>query len=271
MRQGIRVLGWTVTIVALLVFAFLVMSAYSLFETVVMRQGIRVGQPILNISEERIVLSTPLIINNTSYFEISEFRILTVLKDSMGNNVTDATTTSGGVPRGSLKSLRHNVSISIDDIVYRNLTYLFINDTKFLMDNLLELKYANIIGFKILIPNASLPWGAPFSNLQIGKPSTPQPIQGKPNMVSVDLPVAFQNRSPFTIRGAISLKIYSHDGAFLGSGHETLDVEPNSPYSDDISVELSLESARNYTGRGYLEIRFETVAFSFELPRVTYG
>jgi len=271
MRQSVRVLGWTVNIVTFLIFIFLMMPIYSLVQTMAMGQGIKAGEPSLENLGGKIVLSTPFTVNNTGYFEISELRITTVLKDPKGTDITDATTIFEKIPSGLPDSKRHNLSLSINDIVNKNLTYLFFNDAKFLMDTIVELRYANILRFKVLIPNASMPWGAPFSNFRLGEPSIPKPIPGEPNVFSTGFPVSFENHSPFPIRGTISVNVYNQGWVFLGSGNKPFNVESNSFYSDQVWVEISEESLRNYTGKGYLEIRFVTDTSSFKLPVVTYG
>lgn len=271
MRQSARVLGWTATLLTILVFSFIIMSTYSLIQLVTAGERFRAGEMDVVASGETVVFSIPVTINNTSHFEISEFGITTTLKDSRGTCISDARTVFGSIRSWSTVLRRHNLSISIQSMIRSNLTYLLFNDDSFLMDTLVDLRYANFLGFKIRTANTSVPWGAPLSNFQLGRPTSPQSVPGEPRILSVSVPFSFENHSPLSIQGAISMKIYDHQGTWLGSGSKPFDVKADSFYSDEIQIDATRESLRNYIGKGYLEIQFEVAGFSFELPRVEYG
>lgn len=70
MRQSIRALGWTITISMLILFAFLATAVYSVFQTVVMEQGIKFGEFQSHPSNDTFVLSIPITVNNTGYYDI---------------------------------------------------------------------------------------------------------------------------------------------------------------------------------------------------------
>ena len=157
MRQSIRVLGWTITIVALLIFAFLGLSIYSLFQ-LVMEQGIAPGESSVNISNGEYVISLPFIVNNTSYFDITKLDLTTIIKDPEGDVISQSTTSSGIIPSGSSTNISHYISIDLDKMIEKNLT-----DGIILMDTIMGLRYADIIEFNVTMANVTIPWEAPIS------------------------------------------------------------------------------------------------------------
>ncbi|MDH5440215.1 MAG: hypothetical protein OEZ48_08385 [Candidatus Bathyarchaeota archaeon] len=157
MRQSIRVLGWTITIASLLTFAFLGLSIYSLFQ-LVMEQGIAAGESSVNISNGDYVISLPFLVNNTSYFDITKLEITTIIKDPEGGVISQSTTSSGIIPSGSSTNISHYISIDLNKMIEKNLT-----DANILMDTIMDLRYANIIGFSVTMANVSIPWDASIS------------------------------------------------------------------------------------------------------------
>jgi len=157
MRQSIRVLGWTITIASLLTFAFLGLSIYSLFQ-LVMEQGIAPGESSVNISNGDYVISLPFLVNNTSYFDITKLEITTIIKDPEGGVISQSTTSSGIIPSGSSTNISHYISIDLNKMIEKNLT-----DANILMDTIMDLRYANIIGFSVTMANVSIPWDASIS------------------------------------------------------------------------------------------------------------
>lgn len=268
MRQSIRALGWTVTIATLLIFAFLAISIYSLMQMMT-DQGIGLSDFKYEASDGAIVLSLALSVNNTSYLDISELSVATALRDFDGAIISSATTPLGKIASRAQATKRHDLSMSITDILDKNLTYLLLQDGDLAIDTSIGLRYANVLGFRMTVANTSMPWGAPFSSLLIGEPSEPRPATG--TLFLIDLPLSFENHSPFDISGDISIRAFNRDGAFIGSGDKTVSVRPHFAYSDEIQIEASPSSLENYTGNGYLEMRFETSTFSFGPVRMPYG
>ncbi|MFQ6094925.1 MAG: hypothetical protein ACE5NN_02165 [Candidatus Bathyarchaeia archaeon] len=263
MRQSIRALGWTITIVTLLTFIFLGFSLYSLVQ-LVMAQGITAGDWGLNVSNGNYVISIPFSVNNTSYFDITELGVTTIVKDLEGEVISYNTTSFGSIPRRSLANRSHNIIISIDKMMEKNLTYILFTDCEIYMDTVISLRYANVIGFNVSMMNVSIPLRAPV-DLSIGEPD----FQLEEFLIEV--PFTLTNQSPISIEGAVSVSIYNQDGTLLGSGSQTISVRSESTYSGRIEIRLTPESLRHYKGSGYLEIRFENPMFSFKWPRVPYG
>lgn len=269
MRQSIRALGWTITIVTILTFGFLVTSVYSLMQMVLLDQGIRPTDFKYEVSNGTFILSLAVSVNNTSYFEISELNVTTALRDFYGDIISNRTTSFGKIPSGSESTKRHNLSLSITDILGKNLTYLLLQDCNLMLDTSIGLRYANVLGFQITVPNMSTPWGAPFSNLSIGEPSVPRPITE--TLYVVEVPLSFENHSPFDIEGDISIKAFNQQEALIGSGEEKVSVPRGSSYSGKIKIEVTLSALQNFTRSGYLEISFETSMFRFGPVRMRYG
>jgi len=271
MRQGIRSLGWAVIVLQVLLFFFLVTSIYSMLDTLMMRQAIRVGEMKLGNIDGGFMLSMPLTVNNTGYFDFSDFKFAVALKDQKGVSIADNEVLFKRISSGSSESKTLNLSLNIFDLIRRNSTYLLFNDTEIIIDNNIELRYAGLFGFKISVPNATIAWRAPFRNIQLGSPSEPQPTPGNPDVVVTKLPFSFDNNSPISIYGIVFIKMYNKDGVLLASGNKTLTVEPGMPYSGEVELEIDVRDLQKFTSEGYLEVNLVTPEFTLNFPGVEFG
>jgi hypothetical protein len=230
-----------------------------------------IGEMKFESGQGKLVVALPVTINNTGRFEISEFRIVAFMKDSTGMKIAYSETVFERIPSGLSASKTLNMSLSISDLIRGNLTHLLFNDSEVMMDLGLGMRYAGLFGFNVCVPFGGFPWGAPFNDIQMGSPSAPQPIPGKSDKVSVSLRLQFKNNSPICINGAVYMILYDDKGNLFGSGNETVTVEPDTFFSEEIRIELDSRTMQNFTGKGYLEIKFVAPSFAIDFPRVEYG
>ena len=81
MRQSIRALGWTIAISMLILFAFLATAFYSVYTTIATGEGIGLGGLQTGFQNDEVVFSMPININNTGYYDMTEFTIASEFKD----------------------------------------------------------------------------------------------------------------------------------------------------------------------------------------------
>lgn len=270
MRQSIRALGWTITIVTLLISAFLVSSVYSLMQMMAVDQGIRFIDFRYEVSNGTFVLSLVLSVNNTSYFDISELNVISVLRDFKEATISEATTSFGKIASGSEATGRHNLTISIEDILDENLTYLLFQDGDLNIDTSVGLGYANVLGFQITMSNMStLSWGAPLHGFTLERPQAS--FNGTHLLIDIFLEV--ENHSFFDMIGNLHLKVYNETGGYIGSGRGAINIPHGSRLSGPIEVAIEIDNPSYYTGKGNLEVYFEPSIFDYrlELARLSYG
>jgi len=249
MRQAIRALGWTTTIATLIVAIFLATSMYSMFSTL-MGRGIGFGSYQAHASKGVLVLSFPFFLNNTGYYDISKINLTTSIRDYRGILISKSTTLVERIAKGSLVREAHNVSISLTDIITKNLTHLLLQDSEIKVDLSMGFRYAYAFSFQVTIPNMSMPWGAPFYNLSVGEIL---PLyNGTHYLLNVSL--GFENHSSFSIMGTLILELHNELGEILGSGTGDVDVPPGSKYRDQVKVVV--DDILKLTKGGYVRIYF---------------
>ena len=267
MRQSVRALGWAVTLSMLLVFAFLVTAIYSMVQTMIESQGIGLGEVRGEISDNILILSVPLTLNNTGYYDISNFNVTMVLKGPNGTIISNKTTILELVKHGSTATALNNLTIDMAELI-SNMGYLLFSDAEFKMDVLLSFRYAYAITFQVSAANISIPWGAPLYNFSMTGVGAPYNISLTECLI--DVYFGFENHSPFSVDGTLRLEIYNNKGEHIGSGVRTLNVPPGQGFSDPVTVHI--ENWSKYTGAGYIEISFESPTLGIlDLGRVEYG
>jgi hypothetical protein len=273
-RQSIRALGWTITISMLILFAFLVTAVYSVFQTVLMEQGIRFGEPqgprFLN---NTFVLSIPVTVNNTGYYDITDFHITTTLKDFNGTTLTTDSAFIEKVGKGSNETRLLDLSLSLVDIL-SNMTYLLFNDTEFKIDLSVGLTCAYALSFHLTVTNMSLPgaeeWGAPLHGFTLRDVRL---SSFNETHLVLDVFLEFENHSFFDIVGKPYLKVYNEAVGYIACCIGSVNVPSHSGFSDMCTIEIEIENPLNYTGKGNVEVYFELplVDYTFELGSVSYG
>lgn len=265
MKQSIRAFGWTITISMLIIFAFLVTAVYSMFQTILIGQGISLGAPEARVINGTIILSMPLTINNTGYYDITKLNLTTIIKDSNGTTIAKASTSIERIPKGLAVTRWHDILNPAD--ILSNIAYLLFNDTMFVANFSIGLRYANALAFRLTMANNSFPWGAPFYNFT--STGTSPPYSNGTHLLA-DVFLGFENHSPFGFNGTLYLNIYNEYAESIGSGSQMIDVSPSSRF--DAPINVVIEKPADYTGRGYVEVAFDVLMLGhIELGRLPYG
>ena len=269
MRQGIRALGWTVTISTILLFTFLLTAGYSLFQTITTDHGIEFGDFQMSTSNDALVLSAPVSVNNTGYYDVSEFKITTELKTINGTTLVANSVVIEEIKRGRAESASLNLSLSLQDLL-SNMTYLLYNDTEFKIDFSMGFGYAHALGFRMEMMNTSMPWGAPLYGLNITEIGTPI-FNGAHLLIEITL--VLENHSLFDVHGTLNLEAFNETDEYIGYGRSLINVPSNTRLSEPIEVAIAIENPLNYTGKGTIKVEFEHsfIEYPLELGRVSYG
>jgi hypothetical protein len=259
MRYAIRALGWATKILWILIIVF---SATSVYSALNVRIGF--GEPQFFFSDETVIVSIPLFINNTGLYDLSELNITAVVTDYNESLVSTSITFVPLIPRGSSVKTAHNISISLSDVASKIPNYLF-NDTLFNVNMSMKLNFAHAIPFQIST-NMTIPWGAPLYNFSIGEIS--YDFYNLTHQIIV-IPLSFENHSPyFGVDGTMQVEIYNSNGELVGSEALSLDAPPQSRYYGQ--VELIVDVSK-LTPSGEVHFFFETSVFSFGPVVIPYG
>ena len=221
MRQSIRALGWATKILWIAAAVFMVTSLYSPLKLMLERQ-IEIGSPQTSFSNGTIAISLPFFINNTGFYDISDLNVTTSVADYNGTLISTSTTSVQNIPRGGSVNETHRISISLNDIISKNLTYLLFDDTTFNLNASVGLKIAHIIPLQVSI-NTTWEWQAPLHNFSI-KEKSHSPYNATHSKVVVLL--SFNNTSPYNWGDwTIIFELYNN-GECMGSGNTTMNVSP---------------------------------------------
>jgi len=227
MKQAIRALGWATTTLWILVILFSGTVVYSATQIKMNFQG----EPRISTSNGTLTMSFPFSIDNNGLYDISDMNITTIIIAENKTVISGSSSFIETIQGGSSVNATHDVVLSINDTLTKNLTHLIFNDTTLNMNMFVKLTYAHTIPLKISA-NQTMPWGAPIYNLTVKKVS-----MVSPNEATVFL--SFENHAFFGLDGAINLELLDEANEKIGSGSGDLFVPPGAPYDDAITVTLT--------------------------------
>jgi len=259
MKYAVRALGWATKILWILIIVFAGTSVYS-----AMNVKMSFGEPQAFLSSGFVILSIPLFVNNSGFYDLSELNLTVDAMDYNGSLVSTSTTFVPLIPRGSSVETAHNVSISLDDITSDVLNYLF-NDTIFNVDLSMKVNFARVIPFQVSM-NKTIPWGAPLYDFSIGQISYDYYNLTHQRVV---IPLSFENHSPyFGIYGTMQVEIYNSGDELVGSRTLSLNVPSHSAYEDQVELIVDISKL---TESGEVHFSFETSMFSLGPVVMPYG
>jgi hypothetical protein len=251
MRQAVRSLGWAISIfwIVLLLFTITVVYSASLIRP-------SFGEPSMHSSNGTFTVSLPLTLYNGGFYDISVLNITTRAMDYKGSLVISSTTLVPLILGGASATLRHNMSIAIEQAATSDLSHLLFMDSEFEVDTHLRLVYAKAFPFEISF-NMSMPWGAPFANLTLGE------IVVEPMNIThfrTLVPVSFENNSFLEMNGTLGLEIVDYMNNVVGVSLTPFDALPGSPSETTVEILVSGNPANIREAR-----------LSFETPYFSYG
>jgi hypothetical protein len=222
------------------------------------------GEPQLSTSSESLVISIPLLINNSGFYDLSELNITVSVRDYNGSLMLTSTTYVPSIPKDSNIETMHNISMSLNDTISKAEIYLF-NDTIFNLDMSMKLNFARVVPFQVSM-NKTIPWGAPLYNFSVGQISYDY---YNTTHQRVTVPLSFENHSPyFGVDGTMRIEMCNASGGVIASGTSSLDVPSHSKYEGQIELIVDIS---NLTPSGEVRFYFETSIFGFGPVVMPYG
>lgn len=255
MRQSIRALGWATRILWIATAAFMVTSLYSPMKLMLERQ-IDIGSPQASFSNRTLTISLPFSINNTGFYDISDLNMTTPVADQDGTLISTSTTFVPNIPRGGSVNETHVTSVSLDDIISKNLTYLFFNDTTFNLNVSIGLKIAHIIPLQLTV-ETNMSWGAPLYNLSIEE--FDHPCLYNSTHLSTTAWLNFENHSPFDVNGTLRLEVFNESDEYVGFGTDWLNE-----YNKKVTIYIPIDNLSKFTGTGKVHAYFESPIISLD-------
>jgi hypothetical protein len=251
MKQAVRSLGWAIGIFWILLLLFTVTVAYS---ALLIRPSF--GEPSVHNSSGTFTVSLPLTLYNGGFYDISALNITTRVTDYADLPVARSTTLVPLISEGTGTTMRHNMSISLEQAATSDLSHLLFVDSELEINAILKLVYARAFPFEISV-NVSMPWGAPFANLTLGEIGV---VPVNTTHFRASIPVSFENHSFLEMNGTIDLDIVDNLNNIVGASSTSFDALPGSPSETAIEFLMSGNPANIRHAR-----------LSFQTPYFSYG
>ena len=251
MKIPIRMIGIATTIFWILLIGFFVSAVYSVKDL-----KFSLGEPEIDVtSNNKILFSLPMTIDNEGYYNIGAFNVTTKIVDEEGVIVTQGFTFISVIKKGEEIATTHNMTIDIDELLKNNQDCLF-NDTELEIHETISMEIAEVIPVQASM-NVSMPWGAPLYNFTVGEVEYTTFNQTHMQIV---VPISFENHALFDLNGSIQIYMYNSTNVLLGEGETTLEAQQNSFYQGYIELTIpTTEISEN----GYFEIYFATPFFNY--------
>jgi len=266
MRQSIRALGWANRIIWTATAVFMATSLYSPLKLVLERQ-IEIGSPQISFSNETITVSLPFAVNNTGFYDISDLNVTTSIADQNGTLILTSTTFVQNIPRGGSVNETHEMPISLDGIMSKNLTYLLFQDTTIFLEGSVGLKIAHVIPLRVST-SINMSWGAPLHNLSIGKMDYPEPYNITHHATTTWL--SFENHAPYDVNGTIRLEIFNDREEYVGLGIDEINAPSGAEYNKEVTIYIPLDNVSRFSETGEVHVYFAGTIGSLD-RWYTYG
>jgi hypothetical protein len=262
MKVPIRMLGIATSVFWVLLIAFIILAAYSVTDL-----RFDIDEPELTVEPDgQLVFNLPLIIDNGGYYSLREFHIKTVFSNTEGLEISRAHTLVPVIPSGEITRIDHNVPLDIEEIYQNDDNYLF-------EDNDLQVSLAVGLNFAEVLPsqistNFTFPWGAPFSNFNIGEPSVN--IFNLTHSV-ISVPMNYENRAFYDVLGSIDVELYDNGNSLLSETRELINTPQQASFNENIELFVPNVSSLDSIQNGYFTIYFSTLIFEHGPMVIPYG
>jgi len=243
-RHTIRALGWGIIILWVITLLLPITVGLSLLK-LMEPNAIGFREQEISYSDGMFSLSAPFYINNTGHYDLSDINV-TVSIRRKNKAISTFSTLLPDVPAGNITNSCYTLSLSLEEIVSKNLK-LLTDDTDLDLNISAFFRVAYVIGIGIST-SMKRSWTAPFYNLTVS------PVSYNFSSQKLSLSVSFENHTYFTMNGTILLKIYNDRSELVGFTEMYLDIPANRSFHDVIEVTID---PFNITESGFVRIYLE--------------
>jgi hypothetical protein len=251
MKITIRMISLATTFFWIFLIAFYVSAVYSVKDIL-----FDFEEPQIDLtSENEILFSLPIKIDNKGYYNIGSFNVTTKIQDKRGFIITQGSTFIPVIEKDTRTKVTHNITIDINNLLQNSQDYLF-NDTELEVYETVGMELAEVIPVQAST-NFSIPWKAPLYNFTLGEIEY---AAYNLTHLKATVPINFQNHAPFELTGSIQIHMYNSTEILVTEGEATIEALQNAPYQE--YIELTVPTA-GITENGHLELYFLTTYFNY--------
>jgi hypothetical protein len=253
MQVPIRVLGIATTVFWALLAVFIVLTAYSIKDL-----NIDIGEPqIVSITNDQLILSLPLKVDNKGFFSVEELHFSTVFSDVEGEEFSTADSFLPVVQEGEKITFVHNATLSISKLLEKNDQYLF-------NDNQLKASVTTGFNFAQLLPvqistEFEFQWDAPFHNFALSKLPNGQSLAHSPMVL-----MRFENHATFDVVGSIRVELHDSTGSLMCQMQMPINVTRHSTYFENVQVNIPQKAVSvSIEPNSHFEVYFDTGSIEY--------
>jgi hypothetical protein len=259
MNISIKMIGIATVILWLFLIIFSVFAASSIRDV-----QFNSGNPQLTLlGGDQLQISVPLSIGNRGKYEMRQFNLTSVLRDSANRIITRSFTLIEAISPGQTVNKDHTIMFNITDVLENDRNLLF-NDSQMVLCEYVGLTLAGLIPVSAMT-NVSVPWGAPFYNLTIGNP---QYSSFNATHILATVPISFENHAQFGFQGTLQTAMHSNSNVLVTQSQTNFTVAQNSIYHGNMNLYLPLSPVSQSS---HLEVRILTPFLNFGPVVVSYG
>lgn len=258
MRIPIRVISVATAVIWAFLILFSITAIYSMKDL-----RVNLGQMQVNSEQgSQLVLSFPVSIVNTGFYNLDQFNVSTVVFNANGSMLAQGFTSIPTVLHEQTVNVTHDLDVNLTDLVQTNRDMLF-SDSQLTANMSVNMRAAGAIPIRAS-SNITIPWGAPFYNLVIGNPEFSAYNSTYSRVV---VPVSFENHAFFNLTGSVRLRMYDNSNMLLARTRISLDVPQYSPYNGIVELFVPLR----VTSIVHFELFFVLPFLNFGPLVVPYG
>ena len=258
MKQSVRAVGLAVTVATIILIAFIATMVYSLYTTVATGKAIGLGEPTYTLTDGALTIAMPLYINNTGLYDMTDINITTIVvvaplgREGAGQpvEIASATTVIPAVRRGSTAEEIHELTISLTEILERNLTFLLFEEAEMYTNIAVSFTYAKAMTFSVSAEGIEVPWGPPLYGLNVSDLT----VELEDAMTVAKVCVGFENRSPMDLSGALTVELRNAHGEVFSTGTVDLNAPSMTAWRGVVSMPVEDPSLVTSEGEVWLYV-----------------
>ena len=253
MHVPLKILGITTTIFWALLAVFIVLTAYSVKDL-----NIDIGETqIVSITNDQLILSLPLEVNNKGFFSVEELHFSTAFSDVEGEELSTTESFVPVIQQGEKITLIHNATLSISKLLEKNDQYLF-NDNQLKASVTTGFKFAQLLPVQIST-EFEFQWGAPFHNFALSKLPYGQSLAHTQMVL-----MRFENHATFDVIGSIRLELYDSTGSFICQMQTPVNVTRHSAYIEKVQFNIPQKAVSfSMEPNTHFEVYFDTGSIEY--------
>ncbi|MDE1858224.1 MAG: hypothetical protein KGI26_04045 [Thaumarchaeota archaeon] len=199
------------------------------------------GSPISTTANGVTTISLPVTVTNRGYFALSGIDVKMNVADAAGNRLINGTLGPLTINPGQTSSFNATLVLDTSKLSPTALHDLATTSQNLTVSATLDANEPPFIAVSGSV-SAQLKWGAPVSGLTEG---TPTFSQYNSTTIQVVVPVSFNNDNAYyTVSGNGKIAVMNSSGTQVGSGSVTLNVPPNTSFSQNVDLFVTLPQSQ---------------------------